>query len=78
MTVSGQVSEHDWAVSAEVKPVEGGFGCTIHVDHRDPQGTFSHQFRHHKVFASEHEAVLEGLREGMIWIEGKMTHSIHL
>ncbi|NRO96978.1 hypothetical protein GWC77_13715 [Paraburkholderia sp. NMBU_R16] len=81
MTVSGKVNEHDWSVSADVQPASGGFVCTIHVDHvdhADPNGKFEHCFKHHRVFGTEREAVLEGLREGMIWIEQKMAHSIHL
>jgi hypothetical protein len=78
MTMSGKVTEQDWSVSAEVKSVTGGFVCVIHVDHSDPNGKFEHQFKHHQVFGTEREAVLEGLREGMIWIDQKMAHSIHL
>ncbi|QCP49885.1 UDP-glucose 4-epimerase [Trinickia violacea] len=78
MTMSGKVGEGDWSVSAEVKPVAGGFVCTVHVDHDDPKGKFEHQFKHHTVFATERDAVLEGLREGMVWIEQKRAHSIHL
>lgn len=78
MTVSGKVSGRGWSVSAEVEPVSGGFVCTIHVDHSDPKGKFEHKFKHFRVFETEREAVLEGLREGMVWIEQKMAHSIHL
>ncbi|MGV2289381.1 UDP-glucose 4-epimerase [Trinickia sp. YCB016] len=78
MAVSGKISERDWSVSAEVKPVPGGFACTIHVGHDDPKGKFEHKFKHHTVFGTEREAVLEGLREGMVWIEQKMAHAIHL
>lgn len=73
MTLSGNVDAHDWTVSAEVEPVRGGFGCLIRVAHSEADGKFEHAFRHFKVFPTEREAVLDGLHEGMLWIEGKVS-----
>lgn len=78
MAVSGNVSEQDWSVSVEVSPAPEGFVCTIHVAHSEPNGKFEHQFKHFKVFGTEREAVLDGLREGMVWLEQKLAHSIRL
>ncbi|OUL95624.1 hypothetical protein CA603_07310 [Paraburkholderia hospita] len=47
---------------------EGGYLSTIHVKHSSPEGDFEHTFRHGRKFSTEREAVLDGLREGMIWI----------
>ena len=74
MTIIRKVSDNDWSVSVEVVRVPGGFAPSIHVGHADPVGQFEHHFKHHKVFGSEREAVLEGLREGMGWIEQKMAN----
>ncbi|PMS36665.1 hypothetical protein B0G57_103121 [Trinickia symbiotica] len=76
MTMSGKVSDSDWAVSARVDPVPGGFTCAIEVEHSDETRKFAHQFKHHRVFETEREAVLDGLHEGLVWIERKMAHSI--
>ena len=78
MSMSGKVSESDWAVSATVGPVSGGFTCSIEVEHSDPTGKFMHRFKHHRVFRTEREAMLEGLRDGLIWIEQKMARSFYL
>lgn len=78
MTVSGKVSDNDWTVSARVDPVRGGFTCEIEVEHGDETRRFAHHFKHHRVFETEREAVLDGLREGLVWIEQKMAHSISL
>ncbi|MFP3564597.1 UDP-glucose 4-epimerase [Paraburkholderia sp. SIMBA_030] len=71
MTISGNVCEADWSVSTEVNKTTGGYDCRIHVSHCTPEGTFTHQFKHSKLFPTEREAVLEGLREGMAWLELK-------
>ncbi|SDI34554.1 UDP-glucose 4-epimerase [Paraburkholderia phenazinium] len=78
MTISGNVSEADWSVSTEVYEAAGGFDCRIRVSHRTPKGVFAHEFKHSRVFATEREAVLEGLREGMVWIELKRANTIHV
>lgn len=78
MTISGNVSEADWSVSTEVSETTGGYGSRIHVSHRTPEGVFTHQFKHSRTFATEREAVLEGLREGMVWIELKQAKTIHV
>jgi len=78
MTISANVSDAGWLVSVETHEVEGGFACTVHVNHPRPEGTFAHEFRHNDVFSTEREAVLAGLREGMVWIELKMAKTIAL
>jgi hypothetical protein len=78
MTISARVSESGWDVSVETSEVAGGFASTIHVAHRTPEETFEHQFIHGEVFPTEREAVLSGLREGMLWLELKIAKTIRL
>jgi hypothetical protein len=78
MTISGNVSEADWSVSAEVNETATGYDCRIQVSHRTPEGVFTHVFKHGGTFATEHEAVLDGLREGMVWIELKRAKTFDI
>jgi hypothetical protein len=78
MTISGNISEADWSVSTEVDQVAGGHECRVRVNHRTADGVFTHEFKHGGIFATEREAVLEGLREGMVWIELKRAKTIHV
>ncbi len=78
MTLKGQVTSDSWNVSTDTFPADGGFGCEIHVAHALSGEEFKHQFRHSKIFATEREAVLDGLREGMVWISLKLSETIHL
>jgi hypothetical protein len=79
MTLSGNVQEGAWSVDVQTEAVdEGRYQSTIHVKHWTPEGQFEHTFRHGKTFSAEREAVLEGLREGMTWIELKMAHTIKM
>jgi hypothetical protein len=78
MTLSGKVSENDWCVSAEAHQTTGGFDCLIRVSHSGPEGTFEREFRHCRTFPTGREALLDGLREGLIWIELKMSKAFSL
>jgi len=78
MVILGKVTQDDWSVSVEAHRVSDGFVPMIHVDHKDASGKFEHQFRHYKAYTSEHEAVLEGLREGVSWIRQKMARVFSL
>jgi hypothetical protein len=78
MTISGTVSEADWSVCTEVNETDGGYDCRIRVSHRTPDGVFTHEFKHSRIFSTEREAVLEGLREGMVWIELKQAKTFHV
>jgi len=78
MSISGNVNEADWSVSAEVEETAGGYHCRIRVSHRTPEGVFQHEFKHSKVFPTEREAVLEGLREGMVWVGLKQARTFDL
>lgn len=73
MTLKGNVSEGSWGVVVETSEAPGGgYHCNVQVTHgAGEHGAFTHHFTHHQTFASEREAVLEGLREGMTWIELK-------
>ncbi|XUW90503.1 hypothetical protein OH764_26460 [Burkholderia sp. M6-3] len=77
MTLSANVQEGTWSVSVKTDAAQdGGYQATIDVRHTSAEGDFNHSFRHAKAFATEREAVLEGLREGMTWIALKSTHTI--
>ncbi|MFM0511699.1 UDP-glucose 4-epimerase [Paraburkholderia sp. RL17-373-BIF-A] len=77
MTVSSDVCEGDWSVSVETNQAAGGFDCRIHIHHSTPEGPVEHEFKHSSIFPTEREAVLAGLREGMGWIELKMSKSLN-
>lgn len=78
MTILGRITQDNWSVSVEAHRVSNGFQPTIQVDLQNEIERFEHRFRHHKVFSSEQEAVLEGLREGVSWIRQKMANSFSL
>ena len=78
MALTGQVTGDDWSVSTNSIPVDGGFCCEVHVAHGGAAGEFKHQFRHSKIFATECDSVLDGLREGAVWIGLKRAETIHL
>jgi len=78
MTLKGQVTGDNWTVDTETFSADDGFGCEIHVGHTGPGGQFKHRFRHAKFFATEREAVLDGLREGIVWVSLKQSETIHL
>jgi hypothetical protein len=68
MALTGQATGDDWSVFTQGIPVDGSFCCEVHVSHGGAAGEFKHQFRHSKIFAREWEAILDGLREGVVWI----------
>jgi hypothetical protein len=76
MTLSGTVCDGHWSVSVVTHPTVGGFDCSIQISHTTPEGVFTHEFKHSSVFASEREAVLAGLREGMVWVQLKMSKTL--
>ncbi|WP_233837757.1 hypothetical protein [Paraburkholderia sp. ZP32-5] len=77
MTISANVQQGTWSVDVRTEAApDGGFRATIHVAQGSPDGDFEHTFHHAKVFVTEREAVLEGLREGMTWIVLKSTKTI--
>ena len=78
MALTGQVTGDDWSVCAHSVPVDGGFCCEVHVAHGGAAGEFKHQFRHSKIFSLEWETILDGLREGVVWIGLKRAKTIHL
>ncbi|MBN3752235.1 hypothetical protein G3N95_04740 [Paraburkholderia sp. Tr-20389] len=77
MTLSGNVQEGEWSVNVQTEEAEdGGYRSTIHVRHWSPDGDFERTFRQGKKCSTERDAVLEGLREGMMWIGLKMARTI--
>lgn len=79
MALNGTINAGSWSVSVETAPAPlGGFGCQIHVTHTTPGAQFNHAFAHHRTFESETTAMLEGLREGMQWVELKSRHAFEI
>ncbi|MGF6726373.1 hypothetical protein P3T43_005763 [Paraburkholderia sp. GAS41] len=76
MALSGNVCDSDWSVSAVAHRVDGGFDCVIQLSHNTPEGVFKHAFTHSRIFPSECDAVLAGLREGMVWVQLKMSKTL--
>ncbi|NML31874.1 hypothetical protein [Paraburkholderia antibiotica] len=77
MVLSANVRQGTWSVAVHTDAAQGGgYLSTIHVTHASPNGEFEHTFPHARIFDSEREAVLEGLREGMTWIALKTTRTI--
>ncbi|CAE6762116.1 hypothetical protein R69927_04965 [Paraburkholderia domus] len=76
MALSGNVCDSDWSVSALTHQTTGGFGCTIQLSHNAPGGVFNHEFKHGGIFPTERDAVLAGLREGMVWVQLKLSKTL--
>jgi hypothetical protein len=79
MALKGTIESGTWSVESETSPVpQGGFSCRIRVTHGSPGQRFIHTFAHHRTCASETAAVLDGLREGMVWVDLKLHHAFEL
>ena len=79
MTLKGTVDAGTWIVEAVTSPApQGGFVCHISIMQGEPEQPFGHAFAHHRTFDTEAAAVLEGLREGMLWIDLKSWHAFHV
>lgn len=79
MSLNGHIDSGAWNVEAVTSPAPlGGFCCEVSVSHGPHTERFTHAFAHHRVFENEREAVLEGLREGMLWIELKLGHAFEV
>jgi hypothetical protein len=77
MALTGKIDGEDWSVHADTLDVPGGYVCELRVEHRDPGGgRFEHRFRHFGRFDGERDAILAGLREGMVWVGLKLTKTI--
>ncbi|MBN3848806.1 UDP-glucose 4-epimerase [Paraburkholderia sp. Ac-20342] len=76
MALCGNVSDGNWSVSVETHQAMGGYDCSIQLSHTTPEGTFTHKFTHSSIFPSEREAVLAGFREGMTWVQLKMSKTL--
>jgi hypothetical protein len=79
MTLNGTISAGAWTVTVEtVAAPQGGYGCHIHVSSTPPDAQFTREFIHHSTFENETSAVLEGLREGVMWVELKTRRAFHM
>jgi hypothetical protein len=76
MTLQGNIHERDWSVEVETRPCKSGeFRCRVSVEHGAGTARFHHTFEHSHAYATEHEAMIEGLRAGMTWIEMKASQT---
>jgi hypothetical protein len=79
MTLRGTVNAGQWIVEAMTSPApKGGYGCQISITASSPEQPFGHAFAHHRTFESEAAAVLDGLREGMLWADLKSRHAFRM
>ncbi|CAB3798967.1 hypothetical protein LMG28688_04858 [Paraburkholderia caffeinitolerans] len=79
MTLTGTVNSGTWIVEAVTAPApQGGFACRISITQSEPERPFGHAFAHHRSFDTEAAAVLDGLREGMLWADLKNLHAFHV
>lgn len=78
MTLTGNVGDGHWSVSAVTHSTTGGFDCSIKISHTAPEGEFNHEFKHSSILPTEREAVLAGLREGMVWVQLKMSNTLSI
>jgi hypothetical protein len=77
--LKGQIISGEWIVCVDSCITDIGFECEIYVGLTGILGTnFKHHFRHSRSFATDGDAVLDGLREGMAWIRLKQSETIHL
>jgi hypothetical protein len=77
MTLKGTIDCAQWSVHADTLEVPGGYACDVRVEHRDATGArFEHRFRECGPSDGERDAILAGLREGMVWIGLKVTRTI--
>ncbi|WP_028225463.1 hypothetical protein [Paraburkholderia ferrariae] len=75
MTLRGTVDSGTWTVEAMTSPApHGGYLCQISIAQSAPEQEFGHSFVHYRTFETEAEAILDGLRAGMKWIELKNDH----
>lgn len=78
MALTGNVDDGGWTVRVKTVPADGGFCGDVCISGRGDDGEFSHAFRASGRFATEREALLEGLREGMAWIGLKRARTIRV
>lgn len=77
MTLRGTIDCALWSVHADTLEVPGGYACEVRVAHEDATGaSFEHHFGECGPFGNERDAILAGLREGMVWIELKVARTI--
>jgi hypothetical protein len=76
MTMQGEIHDGDWEVDVRTQLRDDGrYACRVQVSHRLQDTQFRREFQLADTFANERDAMVEGLREGMIWIELKRCHT---
>ncbi|KVE24878.1 UDP-glucose 4-epimerase [Burkholderia singularis] len=79
MTLTGTIHTTQWSVDVDTSAApEGGYRCRIQVAHQSAGQAFERAFELGRTFATERDAVLEGLRAGMTWIEMKTSHAFNV
>jgi len=80
MNLSGRVDDGNanWSVTAATHEAEGGFISQIKVTARCLGGDFAHEFKDSQIFITERDALLHGLREGVVWIDLEISRTIRV
>lgn len=63
-------------MNAETRDSGIGFCCEIHMTMQSEVGEFVHEYKCEKAFETEQDAVLYGLREGMVLLDLKRSRTI--
>jgi hypothetical protein len=76
MDMSGKVDGGGWTVTACARESGAEFGCLIGTCIAAPDGAVVREFAHDRTFGTPQEAVLEGLKEGMSWVDLTTSNTI--
>lgn len=76
MNLSAKVDGGGWTVAACARESGAEFGCLIGTSIVAPGGSVVREFTHDQIFSTPQEAVLEGLRAGMTWVDLTISNTI--
>lgn len=76
MNLSGNVDGDGWIVTACARASGTEFGCLIGTTVAGPDGVVVREFTHDQIFSTPQEAVLDGLKQGMSWVDLTTSNTI--
>ncbi|MGC2966608.1 hypothetical protein [Paraburkholderia aspalathi] len=76
MNLSGRVDGDGWSVTACARESGTEFGCLIGTSVAAPDGVVVRVFTHDRNFSTPQEAVLDGLKQGMSWVDLTTSNTI--
>lgn len=76
MDLCGKVDGDGWTVTAHSKEKGVEFGCHIGMTAVTLRGALTREFAHDRTFRTAEEAVLEGLKEGMSWVDLTRSNTV--